>query len=493
MERGVLVQRSMSPRHMILGGFTAQDPGQGRFAKRDHVVETFAADRADESLNVSILPGRSGCDRMVPNAHCTDPLQEDWTIRGVSIPNEISRRVVPRERLGDLARDPLRGWVCRHAKRHPKPPSVAHNDKTIQNLECDRRQDKEVDRRDAVDVIAEKRPPALRRWPRVAAHVPSDRRLRDLEAELEQLTMNTRRAPKRVRTAHLANERAQLSRGLRSANTVAGSPAPIRPKPSTVPAHDGLRPDNRNHLKDGRKPAIEPNKYQTIRIVEVRSLRRSPAKHIDLLPQDQVFRFQRCSRLEARSQDTENQLEQIGHQDASLRRPPAASTPNRIFGTHTPVAHELTHVIQQSCSLEAGILQRTCGQNNQQSFYAGAANYCKDTGFTGVLHPGKTCHREIPANPSACPPGDQVCFDADGNCSDSYDEVSTVGSKDASGGCVVNWKCFPGHAANDIIPGLAALTPHLCLTSQSTLDCMKACDSKPWYTRPFCKVGCGAS
>src|ERR1700682_291120 len=169
MERGVLVQRSMGPRHIIIGGISAWGPAQVRFAKHDHVVETFAADRADESLNVSILPGRSGCDRMVPNAHCTDPLQEDWTIRGVSIPNEISRRVVPRERLGDLARDPLRGWVCRHAKRHPKSSSVAHNDKTIQNLECDRRQDKEVDRRDAVDVIAEKRPPALRRWPRVAA------------------------------------------------------------------------------------------------------------------------------------------------------------------------------------------------------------------------------------------------------------------------------------------------------------------------------------
>ncbi len=113
---------------------------------------------------------------------------------------------------------------------------------------------------DAVEVIAEKRPPALRRWPRVAAHIPGDRRLGDLEAELEQLTMNTRRAPKCVRTAHLANERAQLSRDLRSANTVAGSPAPIRPKPSTVPANDGLRPDDRDHLKDGRKPAIAPNK-----------------------------------------------------------------------------------------------------------------------------------------------------------------------------------------------------------------------------------------
>src|SRR6202795_3008927 len=95
MERGVLVQRSMGPRHIIIGGISAQDPAQVRFAKHDHVVETFAADRADESLNVSILPGRSGCDRMVPNAHCTDPLQKDWTIRGVSIPNEMSRRVVP--------------------------------------------------------------------------------------------------------------------------------------------------------------------------------------------------------------------------------------------------------------------------------------------------------------------------------------------------------------------------------------------------------------
>src|ERR1700686_1363913 len=200
---------------------------------------------------------RSGADCRLGN-RCG--LQKDWTIRGVSIPNKISRGVVPRERLGDLARDPFRGWVCRHAKRHPKPSSVAHNDKTIQNLEGDRRQDKEVDRRDAVDVIAEKRPPALRRWPRMAAHVPSDRRLGDLEAELEQLTVNTRRAPQCVRTAHLANERAQLSRDHRSANTVAGSPAPIHPKPGTVPANDGLRPDDRNHLKDGRKPAREPNK-----------------------------------------------------------------------------------------------------------------------------------------------------------------------------------------------------------------------------------------
>src|SRR3990170_5201707 len=138
---------------------------------------------------------------MVPNADRSHPLQEDRTIRGVPIPNEISRRMAPRERLGDLARDPLRGWVCRHAKRHPKSSSVSYDNKTIENVERDRRQDKEVDRRDTVGMVAEKRPPALRRWPPAAAHIPSDRRLSDLEAELEQFTMNAWYAPERVRAA----------------------------------------------------------------------------------------------------------------------------------------------------------------------------------------------------------------------------------------------------------------------------------------------------
>src|SRR5207245_2229683 len=111
-------------------------------------------------------------------------------------------------------------------------------------------------------MVAEKRPPALGRWPRAAAHIPSDRRLSDIEAELEQLTMNAWRTPEWVRTAHLANERAELSQDLRSANTVARPPASIRPKPSAVPANDGLRPDNRNRAKDGGKPAIEPNEQK---------------------------------------------------------------------------------------------------------------------------------------------------------------------------------------------------------------------------------------
>src|SRR5664280_81468 len=126
------------------------------------------------------------------------------------------------------------------SRRSCRMSYMPYADKAIENPERNRWKDKQVDRCDAVGMIAQKRPPALRRWQPAAAHIPSNRRLSDLEVELEQFTVNARCAPERVRPAHFANERAQLSRDLRSANTVARPPAPIRPKSSSVPANDSF-------------------------------------------------------------------------------------------------------------------------------------------------------------------------------------------------------------------------------------------------------------
>src|ERR1039458_7237833 len=207
----------MSPRLIIVGGICAQDPAQVRFTEYDHVVQALPADRANEPLNVSVLPGRSERNRPISNAHGAQTLHEDWSVRGVSIPNEVSRRVVPWESLGDLARDPLRSRVCRHAKRYQNSSSMPYDDKTIEDPERDRWKHKKIDRRNAIRMIVQKRPPALRRWQLAAAHISSHCRLSDLEAKLEQFTMNVWGAPERVRPAHLANERAQFSRDLRAA------------------------------------------------------------------------------------------------------------------------------------------------------------------------------------------------------------------------------------------------------------------------------------
>src|ERR1035437_3885125 len=57
MKRGVLVQRAMSPQLIIVGSIRAEDSAQVLFPEHDHLVQALPADGADESLNISILPG----------------------------------------------------------------------------------------------------------------------------------------------------------------------------------------------------------------------------------------------------------------------------------------------------------------------------------------------------------------------------------------------------------------------------------------------------
>lgn len=117
------------------------------------------------------------------------------------------------------------------------------------------------------------------------------------------------------------------------------------------------------------------------------------------------------------------------------------------------LAHELVHTLQPQ---EA--VYRSCRANADESFYASASNYCRDTGFTGMFHSDKTCYRQVPVRSSywECPPGDQVCFDADGNCEDSWDEASPVESRDSDGACNLHHGCtWSYHTADDVVPGLA--------------------------------------
>ena len=76
MERGVLVQRSVGPRLIIVGSISAYDPAQVRFPEHDDVVQALPADRANEPLNVSTTetfaegvssaPKQFGARRLVP-------------------------------------------------------------------------------------------------------------------------------------------------------------------------------------------------------------------------------------------------------------------------------------------------------------------------------------------------------------------------------------------------------------------------------------------
>ena len=66
-------------------------------------------------------------------------------------------------------------------------------------------------------MIAQKRPPTLGWWSTAPDHVLGNSGLGDIDAKLQQLPVDTRRAPEPVRSTHLADKVANLTIDLRTA------------------------------------------------------------------------------------------------------------------------------------------------------------------------------------------------------------------------------------------------------------------------------------
>ena len=82
---------------------------------------------------------------------------------------------------------------------------MPHNQQAIKQTKRDCRHDEKVHRRDAIGMIMKERLPPLRWRASSPGHILGHARLADFDAELEQLTMDTRRSPRRIGNAHLAD------------------------------------------------------------------------------------------------------------------------------------------------------------------------------------------------------------------------------------------------------------------------------------------------
>jgi hypothetical protein len=124
----------------------------------------------------------------------------------------------------------------------------------------------------------------------------------DLEAELEQLTMNVRRAPKKIVNAHPPDQRLQICGDLRPASQGARFPAPISAKASTMPAHQRLGPDDRHGLEDRGKPAIQLDEEQAVAIREVNTTSHLALQHSQLMTERGILCLKPAPRLERRGE-----------------------------------------------------------------------------------------------------------------------------------------------------------------------------------------------
>src|ERR1019366_7208455 len=207
-------------------------------------------------------------------------------------------------------------------------PAVPHDQQAIEQTKRDCRHDEQIHRRAAVGMIMKERLPPLRWRASSPGHILGQARLTDADAELEQFSMDPRRAPQRIGNAHLADQPADLRRHSRAATTASRLPALIRPKTRAMPADNGVRLNDRQSIANSREQLIETNEYQSVDGTEGDFLWSSPPQDVYLLPQRPNLCLERCPRPEQIDDRPTNKSAKIPHPTTGL--PDSRSTASRI-------------------------------------------------------------------------------------------------------------------------------------------------------------------
>src|SRR5215471_15546071 len=170
-------------------------------------------------------------------------------------PSGLNRSTVLRSRFAKVSGKTSGGLECRSTepatgfseligepfgRPQDLPPAVAYDQQTIEQSKRDCRHDEEVHCNNAKRMVAKERLPSLRGRAPPPHHILGDARLADLDAELEKLSMDSRRSPQRVGDAHLADQPANFQQYSWSTAAVPGFPAPIRSETGTMPTDDGM-------------------------------------------------------------------------------------------------------------------------------------------------------------------------------------------------------------------------------------------------------------
>src|ERR1700682_2354336 len=179
---------------------------------------------------------------------------------------------------------------------------MPHDQQAVEQAKRDYRHDEQIHRGDAVGMIAKERPPALGWRVSSPGHVLRRAGLSDIDAELEEFSMDPRRSPQRIGNAHLADKLAYLRRYSWSATTAPRLPPPVRSEPGAVSFNHGLRLQDRQGAEHPRSQTIQAGEYQTVQHPERRPFRRFPLQHVKLMTQNHVFSPKRGPRPERSDQ-----------------------------------------------------------------------------------------------------------------------------------------------------------------------------------------------
>src|SRR6202041_927913 len=275
-------------------------------AEYNNAVKVFPSDRTDQPFSISILPRGARRRGSIADAYRSESADNNLTVSAVPVTNEMAGSLFPTACFRDLICDPFCGWMRCDAKPQNMSPAVPHDQQSIEQAKRDCWHDEQIHRSDSVSVVAEERPPALGRRVSSLGHVLGHAGLSDIDAELEEFSMDPRRSPQRIGNAHLADQLAYLQRNCWPATPRFRFPSPIRSDPGAEPFNHGLRLHERQGAQHLPSQTIHACEYQTVQHPERRPFRRLPPQHVKLMTQNRVFSLKRGSRPERSDQRQPN-------------------------------------------------------------------------------------------------------------------------------------------------------------------------------------------
>ena len=157
----ILSKRKVAAAPMIIINVRSHLTAERSLIEDDDVVETLSANRADEALDIGCLPGRSERGENFGNHHAFGLGSKDISIDTVTIPEQVSRRFVPRKGLQELCCSPFGGRMFRHVKMDNAPAIMSQDKKHIQDPESDSGHHEEVYGNQLLEVVFQERPPGL--------------------------------------------------------------------------------------------------------------------------------------------------------------------------------------------------------------------------------------------------------------------------------------------------------------------------------------------
>ena len=201
-----------------------------------------------------------------------------------------------------------------HVEVDDAPAVMGEHDENEEDAEAGGRHGEEIDRDQVEEVVGEERPPGLRGPEAALRHEPGDGALGNLDAKLEELSVDARGAPQRIRGGHLPDQGGDLGvEGRAPSGWAAREPGPVLAEAAALPAQDSVGRDDDQRLPPTGPDSGQAGPEQAVSRAELWAGQRSLVDG-ELLAQGQVLEGELAVAADEKGEEPEEVEQESDHE-----------------------------------------------------------------------------------------------------------------------------------------------------------------------------------